>query len=226
MVLKRTLPGGIDLSVRTLIGVGLIAAVVFEAAAQRRGSPLIGGPANPVVPGVAQPISPPGSAPHGFGHGSLSQPLRHHPSSTGAIVPVPYVVAVPVYVGGSDNQGVLPPQEDPPGSAAPLPDQPFPIPYAGPPGPLPAIINGRLHNAEPAVAERACPQPQPEDPVQFFIALKDGWVTTAAAYWISERTLHYITPQGSHNMVSLELIDRPRSARLNEGGRTPFLLPP
>jgi hypothetical protein len=62
--------------------------------------------------------------------------------------------------------------------------------------------------------------------VQFFIALKDGWVTTAAAYWISERTLHYITPQGSHNMVSLELIDRPRSARLNEGGRTPFLLPP
>jgi hypothetical protein len=62
--------------------------------------------------------------------------------------------------------------------------------------------------------------------VQFFIALKDGWVTTAAAYWISERTLHYITPHGSHNMVSLDLVDRKRSARLNEGGRAPFLLPP
>jgi hypothetical protein len=91
---------------------------------------------------------------------------------------------------------------------------------------LPAIINGHLQNAEPAVAaERACPQPQPEDPVRFFIALKDGWVTTAVAYWISERTLHYITSQGSHNMVSLDLIDRQRSATLNEGGRAPLLLP-
>jgi hypothetical protein len=62
--------------------------------------------------------------------------------------------------------------------------------------------------------------------VEFFIALKDGWVTGAVAYWIREETLHYITLQGSHNMVSLELVDRQRSARLNEGGRVPFILPP
>jgi hypothetical protein len=142
-------------------------------------------------------------------------------------VPVPYVVAVPVYVGGSENQGPPPPQEDPAGSLAQLPDQPFPISDAPLPGRLPAIIGGRLQNAEPALpAEHACPQPEREDPVQFFVALKDGWVETAVAYWISERTLHYITLQGSHNMVSLDMVDRRRSARLNEGGRVPFLLPP
>jgi hypothetical protein len=62
--------------------------------------------------------------------------------------------------------------------------------------------------------------------VQLFIALKDGMVTTAVAYWVRERTLHYITVQGSHNMVSLELVDRQRSAMLNEGGRVPVILPP
>ena len=51
-------------------------------------------------------------------------------------------------------------------------------------------------------------------------------VTTAVAYWVRERILHYITVQGSHNMVSLELVDRQRSALLNEGGRVPVILPP
>jgi len=213
--------------VRTLIGAGLIAAVVFEAAAQRRGPPLIGFRANPVVPGVAQPISPRGFGPSGFGHGSPGQSSGRHEPSPPAVVPVPYVVAVPVYVGGSENQGVPRLEEDPFGSAASLPDQPSPYPLAEPPARLPAIINGRFHDVEPAVpAEGACPQTQPEDPVQFFVALKDGWVTTAVAYWISERTLHYVTPQGSHNMVSLNLVDRKRSARLNQGGPAPFILPP
>jgi hypothetical protein len=97
---------------------------------------------------------------------------------------------------------------------------------AAPPGRLPAIVQGRLQDTEPVPTERACPQPERELPVEFFIALKDGWVTGAVAYWIREETLHYITFQGSHNMVSLDLVDRQRSARLNEGGRVPFILPP
>jgi hypothetical protein len=100
---------------------------------------------------------------------------------------------------------------------------------APPAGRLPAIIDGHLQNAEPELAappQLACPQPQREDPVQFFIAMKDGWVTIALAYWIREATLHYITLEGSHNMVSLDLVDRQKSARLNEGGRVPFILPP
>ena len=136
-------------------------------------------------------------------------------------------MAVPVYVGGAEDRGLAPPDEDPGGPAGPFPVQPSPIMVVPPGGRLPAIVNGHFQSTEPPVpAERACPQLQQADPVQFFIAMKDGWVMLAAAYWVHERTLHYITLEGTHNMVSLDLVDRARSAMLNKGGRAPFLLPP
>jgi hypothetical protein len=202
-----------------------MAAAVFELAAQRRGFPVINRPTNPVIPGVAQPFSPSRAAPPAFGSGNSGQSFRHHQSEANAIVPVPYVFAVPVYVGGSEN--TPPPPEDPAGSSPQLADPPFAIGDAPPPVRLPAIVNGRFQDAEPAVAAQpVCPQPERDDLVQFFIALKDGMVNTAVAYWVRERTLHYITLQGSHNVVSLELVDRQRSAMLNEGGRIPLMLPP
>jgi hypothetical protein len=203
-----------------------MAAAMFEASAQRRGFPVIGSPANPVVPGVAQPLTPPRTATPGFRQVGQGQSFPHHSSSNGGVAALPYIVPVPVYVGGSENQASSPPQEeDPAGSVAPLPGQPFPIMDGTPLGRLPAIVQGRLQNTEPVPAERACRQPEQERPVEFFIALKDGWVTGAVAYWVREETLHYITLQGSHNMVSLALVDRLRSARLNEGGPVPFILP-
>jgi hypothetical protein len=62
-------------------------------------------------------------------------------------------------------------------------------------------------------------------PVQFFIALKNSWVYTAVAYWVQGETLHYISSLGSHNMVSLDLVDREVSAKLNAGRRVEFVLP-
>lgn len=210
---------------RALIGIGLLTAAVFELAAQRRGFPVINRPTNPVIPGVAQPVIPSSGAQSGFGPGGSGQPFRHHQSQADSIAPVPYVFAVPVYVG--DSEDTPPPAEDPSGSSSPIADESFAIADSPPPVRLPAIINGRLQNAESAVAAQpVCPQPEREDPVQFFIALKDGMVTRAVAYWVRERTLHYITLQGSHNMVSLELVDRQTSAMLNEGGRGPLILPP
>ena len=186
---------------------------------------MINRPTNPAVPGVAQPTSPSRSAPPTSGHGTSWQQFRNHQSGADAIAPVPYVFAVPVYVGASEN--APPPPEDHADSTPPIADEPFPIGDTPPPVRLPAIVNGHLQNAEPAVAAQpVCPQPVREDPVQLFIALKDGMVTTAVAYWVRERTLHYITVQGSHNMVSLELVDRQRSAMLNKGGRVPVILPP
>jgi hypothetical protein len=38
--------------------------------------------------------------------------------------------------------------------------------------------------------------------------------------------LHYLTSHGSHNQVSLALVDRKITARLNAGSRDPFILPP
>jgi hypothetical protein len=45
------------------------------------------------------------------------------------------------------------------------------------------------------------------------------------AYWVEDGTLNYITPQGEHNQVSLPLIDRDTTARLNRGSRFQLHLP-
>jgi endonuclease YncB( thermonuclease family) len=58
-----------------------------------------------------------------------------------------------------------------------------------------------------------------------FIAFK-GHVCTAIAYWVQGDTLHYITAQGSHNQVSLVLVDRTTSAKLNSGRLVKLVLPP
>jgi hypothetical protein len=42
---------------------------------------------------------------------------------------------------------------------------------------------------------------------------------------VQSETLHYISSQGGHNMVSLDLVDRDLSAKLNRGGRVEFVLP-
>ncbi len=68
-------------------------------------------------------------------------------------------------------------------------------------------------------------RPEPDGQVMFFIALKDSSVYTAVAYWVEDGTLHYITPQGKHNQVSIALVDRQTSAKLNAGGKVEFHLP-
>lgn len=64
------------------------------------------------------------------------------------------------------------------------------------------------------------------EPAQFFIALKDHSVYSAVAYWVQGETLHYVTAPGSHNLVSLALVDRTLTARLNAKARVPLVLPP
>ena len=69
------------------------------------------------------------------------------------------------------------------------------------------------------------PVEPPADSVTFLIALKDSSIYTAVAYWVEADTLHYITPQGRHNRVSLELVDRALSEKLNQGKKVEFRLP-
>ncbi len=70
------------------------------------------------------------------------------------------------------------------------------------------------------------PVEPPADRVMFLIALKDSSVYSAVAYWIEGETLHYITTQGKHNQVSLDLVDRELSEKLNRGRQVEFRLPP
>ena len=48
------------------------------------------------------------------------------------------------------------------------------------------------------------------------IAYKDHTIYSAVAYWVEGDTLHYFTTGATHNQVSLALVDRDLTQRLNE----------
>jgi len=203
----------------------LIAITVFEAAAQRRGPSWIGRPGNPGIPGTpTQPIYAPRPVQPGFGRGTNGGAFRHHQSSNGFIGTVPYLVPVPVYTGSADDKQ-SPPVDDPVSLQGPLPVQ-SPLAPTGTPEPFPVTVDPGAQAPESrGSADRTCVPVIQEDPVHFFIALKNGTVFVGVAYWIVDGTLHYLTLEGSHNQVSLDLIDRATSAKMNERGRVPFILP-
>ena len=167
-------------------------------------------------------------------------PYRGFPSRGrrgGAVVPYMF----PVYIGGLDNPY---PYQQTPNVTVVAPPQYVTQPAA------PIIINQYFgsETARPVVTEygpdgreippsdssgtrtyqapsNAPAEPSQSDSVVFFVALKDSSVYTAVAYWVEGETLHYITPHGKHNQVSLALVDRELSARLNEGHKVDFHLP-
>jgi hypothetical protein len=174
--------------------------------AQRRGA-FIASPLNagrPVVPAVAgtpgAPVWNPGpavSAFHGHSH-------DHDKSPQIVAVPVP----VPVIVDSGDPDPG--PVETTPPVTAPPPVPPVPVIAA----PAPA-----------AAPSNRCNSPEPPEPPHILIALKNGWIYAAIAWWADGGTLHYVTPHGDHNQVSLELVDRKLSARLNQQSEIEFVLP-
>ena len=138
----------------------------------------------------------------------------------GGSVAVPYVVPVPIYTGGQDYV-------DPPQPEAVLP----PDPPSPPPPPIPMTMPPQRPIPPPPIPEKTCDsangaRQDQADSVHLFIALKSSLVYPAVAYWVQRGTLHYITPGGSHNLVSLPLVDRKLSDRLNAGGIVEFTLPP
>ncbi|MEQ1886977.1 MAG: hypothetical protein ABL967_18085 [Bryobacteraceae bacterium] len=59
----------------------------------------------------------------------------------------------------------------------------------------------------------------------YLIAMKDHTIYPALAYWVENDTLHYVTMNGSPNRVSLSLVDRDLSIRLNDERGLPFRVP-
>jgi hypothetical protein len=77
----------------------------------------------------------------------------------------------------------------------------------------------------PAQQAKAQARPPADDrPTIFLIALKDSSVNSAIGYWIESGTLHYVTPQGSVNRVSLGMVDRELSEQLNNERKVEFTL--
>jgi hypothetical protein len=154
-------------------------------------------------------------------------------SRSGAVV-VPY--AVPVYVGGYAGysgyyDGSVPPDAGAggPGSAAPNAIVVYPSgmpagapPYGGygeayapPTGPAVTGPAGAGNQDQGA----ATSQPS------FLIAFKDHTIYSAVAYWVEGDTLHYFTSGATHNQVSLSLVDRDLTLRLNAEAGNNMQLP-
>jgi hypothetical protein len=155
----------------------------------------------------------------------------------GGAVAVPY--AVPVYVGGYAGYTGYYDSGAPPdtgAAAAAGPAQPNVIvvypsvaPGATPPPPFGAY--GEAPGVPPPTpgASPAGPSAQggssvPQAPT-YLIAFKDHTIYSAVAYWVEGDTLHYFTTGATHNQVSLSLVDRDLTLRLNQEAGTNMQLP-
>jgi hypothetical protein len=133
------------------------------------------------------------------------------------------VYAVPVYVGGNGYGSYFDnpyPTDAAPGAAAG--QQPNVI-VIYPPAPQPAAF-------APPPPQASLTQPYEEqaaavEPPHFLVAFKDHTIYSAVAYWVDGDTLHYFTSGNTHNQVSLSLVDRDLTERLNRESGTDMRLP-
>jgi hypothetical protein len=183
------------------------------------GSRAISRPLGGFTPGYANPRN--------NRYGASRSPLYGYPYT--------YSVWVPDYYDYISSQaqyaapyGYAPPYGPAPDSsaAASAPQQPVVInQYFGAPATPPV---------NPPVASSSAPNDSeaqtPGDPIgspqnYYLIAYKDHAVYTALAYWVEDKTLHYVTAQNTHNQASLDLIDLTLTKSLNRRNDVPFAIP-
>ena len=153
-----------------------------------------------------------------------------HRNNGGVVTTYAYPVAVPVYVGGYDaSYGSYYDQSAP--AAAPLqtvPQQPNVIVIypQGPPAPAqPAMVVPPQAPQGPDMSGQAAPAQDNEVATHYLIAFKDHSIYSAVAYWVEGDTLHYFTTGNTHNQVSLSLVDRDLTMRLNKESGVDIKLP-
>jgi hypothetical protein len=177
----------------------------------------------------------------GFGSGhNSSGSNRYYGSgaSRGVLYGYPYAysVWVPDYFDylNSQSQYASPAPDPsayygPPPSVGPVgPQQPVIInQYFGAPGPpqanAPDANFPGAPNANDAQAAPGDPIGSPQN--YYLIAYKNHAVYTALAYWVEDKTLHYVTTQNTHNQASLDLIDLTLTKSLNRRNDVPFTIP-
>src|SRR5204862_6950073 len=77
----------------------------------------------------------------------------------------------------------------------------------------------------PSSSAPADPPANVEEKRSYLLAFKDHTIYSAFTYWVEGDTLHYVTPEGTHNQVSMDLIDRDLTNRLNRERSVDFRLP-
>jgi len=175
-------------------------------------------PATGVAPGTVYPTTP-AKAYYGG-----RNPNRRY----GANGAVPYYFAYPVIVGGGYDNGysVYPDPAYADNGGA----------YATDPPPPPQVITNQNYvpeRANPVMRDytgessgvqvydapgrEAASNANDDGTDYYLIAFKDHSIYSAFAYWVDGDTLHYVTPQRVHNQVSLALVDRDLTNKLNRG---------
>jgi hypothetical protein len=147
------------------------------------------------------------------------------------IVPFGYSYYVPNYFGSFDSDAYYDPGY---GYGAPPPAAPYPP--DGPPTapPQPVIINQYFGMPAPPPQDNG---PDPSRDVQgaagdvlgsvqnyYLIAYKNHAIYAALAYWVEDKTLHYVTTQNTHNQASIDLIDLDLTKSLNQSRDVPFAI--
>jgi len=85
--------------------------------------------------------------------------------------------------------------------------------------------SGGIQVYAPPSSNTAAASTAPDEDPLYLIALRNHTIYAARAYWLEGDTLHYITGKNSHNQVSLNLVDRELSDRLNRERDVEFRLP-
>jgi hypothetical protein len=162
-------------------------------------------------------------------------PVSHGGHGRGAIVPYPvfygsYYFCDPAYCGptGSGDENAPAPADNysDDSGAYGAPGEP-PVVLVNP-NYQPETAHGVMHdysNANlppPGPAANAKPDDQP---TIYLIAMTDHTILAAIAYWVDGDTLDYITQDGDQNRVSLALVDREFSRKLNSDRAVEFRLP-
>ncbi len=76
--------------------------------------------------------------------------------------------------------------------------------------------------ADAAAAQRASSGDQP---TIYLLALRDHTIVQALGYWMEGNTLHYVSAEHTLNQLSIDLVDRDLSQRLNDERNLDFHLP-
>jgi hypothetical protein len=218
--------------------------LVADLPAQSRGAARPAGP-SPIVVGTFGSVVNPGS-PAGTPGVTRTLPSVVNPAGGGIHLVVPGqsrgvsntgprfrgAYAYPVYIGGYYDTPYISQQEP----MAPPPGQPNVTVVMSPPQqPTPVIINNFYPGSSPMNPDGVRAQAQQQDsddaapatePAHYLIAFQDHTIYAATAYWVDGDTLHYFTSGNTHNQVSLGLIDRQFTERLNKEAGVEVKLPP
>jgi hypothetical protein len=208
------------------LGLALILAMGLVAQVRGVGSVVnpAGGAGTPGVirtlPSIVHPAGGPGS-------GHVVIPGQ---STRGNAVRTTGLYAYPVYIGGYYTTPYIS-QTDPAASAPAQPNVTVVMPPQQ--AVTPVIINNYFSGAAPGNPAMNQDQAQPAadeaapatEPAHYLIAFQDHTIYAATAYWVDGDTLHYLTAGNVHNQVSLSLVDRPFTERLNKEAGVEVNLP-